>query len=63
MIKIFYIIMISLAFIASSYSAEKELKAKNEKKDNKILETIKKGAGKLNTESKLTDWIKEKMKK
>lgn len=55
--------MISLAFIASSYSAEKEPKAKNEKKDNKILETIKKGAGKLNTESKLTDWIKEKMKK
>ena len=46
--------------------AKKEAAANNSSNNNNIDKTkslLKKGMGKLNTDSKLTDWVKERMKK
>ena len=65
--KIIFLILITISFTNIAYAwhsksadtPEKEVKTK----DGKIFKIIKKGSDKLNTDSKLTDWVKKKLKK
>jgi len=67
--KIIFLILITINFANIAYAWHGSEKAADttEKKVKteygKVLKIIKKGTGKLNTDSKLTDWVKKKLKK
>ena len=67
---IFYILILNLAFISNLSSKEKKCKDLVDKPiewskcvKDKSIDLGKKGSKKLNTDSKLTDWVKKKLGK
>ncbi len=67
---IFYILILNLAFISNLSSEEKKCKDLVDKPiewskcvKDKSIDLGKKGSKKLNTDSKLTDWVKKKLGK
>ena len=67
---IFYILILNLAFISNLSSEEKKCKDLVDKPiewskcvKDKSIDLGKKGSKKLNTDSKLTDWVKKKIGK
>ena len=68
--KIFFVIIFNLILISNLISAEKKCKNLVDKPiewskciKDKSIEMGKEGSKKLNTDSKLTDWIKKKIGK